>query len=80
MLTVPNLQIAINKLNYEDVDFSKLNRAQDTFMPIIAKRIVQQAELKKKKEEKAAAEAKAKAEAEKLNGSAKGPKTTAIKV
>lgn len=78
MLTPPNLQIAINKLNYEDVDFSKLKRAQDTFMPIIAKRIVQQAELKKKKEEKAAAEAKAKAEAEKLTGKVEGPRTTAI--
>ena len=67
MLTVPNLQIAINTLKYDDVDFSKLMRPQNTFLPVIAKRIVQQAELKKKKEEKAAAEAKAKAEAEKLS-------------
>ncbi len=74
MLTPPNLQIAINKLNYEDVDFSKLKREQESFMPVIAKRIVQQAELKKKKEEKAAAEAKAKAVAEKLSEDGKEPK------
>ena len=61
MLTVPNLQIAINKLQYEEVIFSKLKRAQDSFLPAIAKRIKQQAELKKKKAEKAAANAKAEA-------------------
>ena len=59
MLTVPNLQIAINKLHYEDVDFASLMRAQDSFLPIIAKKIVQQ------KERKARDEAKAKEEAEK---------------
>ncbi|WP_394755244.1 DUF6538 domain-containing protein [Rhodoferax sp.] len=58
MLTVPNLQIAINKLHYEDVDFAKLKREQDSFLPIIAKKIIQQ------KERKARDEAKAKAEAD----------------
>jgi integrase len=56
-LTVPNLQIAINKLHFEDVDFAKLKREQDSFLPIIAKKIIQQ------KERKARDEAKSKAEA-----------------
>jgi integrase len=68
-LTVPNLHAAINLLDYEDIDFGKLKVPQESFIPIIAKRIIQQAEQKKKKAEKAAtiakteAEAKAKAEA-----------------
>lgn len=65
MLTVPNLQIAINKLHYEGVDFAKLMRPQDSFLPIIAKRIVEQ------KERQARDEAKAKAEAEKEAGKAR---------
>ena len=65
MLTVPNLQIAINKLHYEDVDFAKLMRPQNSFLPIIAKRIVEQ------KERQARDEAKAKAEAEKEAGKAR---------
>ena len=65
MLTVPNLQIAINKLQYEGVDSAKLTRAQDSFLPIIAKKIVLQ------KERKARDEAKAKAEAQKLAEKAK---------
>ena len=62
-LTVPNLQTAINKLHFEGIDFSKLKRPQETFVPIIAKRIIQQEELRKKKEEEAAAKAKVEAEA-----------------
>ena len=68
-LTVPNLHDAISRLYYEGIDFAGLKIPQDSFLPIIAKRIIQQAEQKKKKAEKAmekaklAAEAKAKAEA-----------------
>ena len=68
-LTVPNLHDAISRLDYEGIDFERLKVQQDSFLPIIAKRIIQQAEQKKKKAEKAAekaklaAEAKAKAEA-----------------
>jgi hypothetical protein len=66
---VPNLHDAISRLDYEGIDFERLKVPQDSFLPIIAKRIIQQAEQKKKKAEKAAekakvaAEAKAKAEA-----------------
>ena len=62
-LTVPNLHAAINLLHYEDIDFEKLKVPQESFLPIIAKRIIQQAEQKKKKTEKATAKAKAEAEA-----------------
>ena len=68
-LTVPNLHDAISRLDYEGIDFAGLKISQESFLPIIAKRIIQQAEQKKKKAEKAAekakvaAEAKAKAEA-----------------
>jgi len=68
-LTVPNLHDAISRLDYEGIDFERLKVPQDLFLPIIAKRIIQQAEQKKKKAEKAAekakvaAEVKAKAEA-----------------
>ena len=68
-LTVPNLHDAISRLDYEGIDFERLKVPQDSFLPIIAKRIIQQAEQKKKKAEKAAekakvaAEVKAKAEA-----------------
>ena len=62
-LTVPNLHEAINRLDFEGIDFGKLKILQDGFLPIIAKRITQQAEQKKKKAEKAAAKAKVEAEA-----------------
>jgi integrase len=68
-LTVPNLHDAISRLDYEGIDFERLKVPQDSFLPIIAKRIIQQAEQKKKNAEKAAekakvaAEVKAKAEA-----------------
>ncbi|MCX7248743.1 MAG: site-specific integrase [Burkholderiales bacterium] len=62
-LTVPNLHDAISKLDYEGIDFERLKIPQDSFLPIIAKRITQQAEQKKKKAEKAAAKAKAETEA-----------------
>jgi integrase len=62
-LTVPNLHAAINLLDYEDIDFAKLKVPQESFIPVIAKRIIQQAEQKKLKAEKAAAKAKADAEA-----------------
>ena len=66
-LTLPNLQEAINKLHYEDMDFAKLKLPKDGFLPVIAKRLIEQANQKKKKAEKAAvkaeAEAKVKAEA-----------------
>ena len=58
-LTVPNLHAAISLLDYEDIDFGKLKVPQESFIPIIVKRIIQQAEQKKKKAEKAEAEAKA---------------------
>ncbi len=48
-LTVPNLNAAINLLQYEDIEFAKLKVSQAAFLPIIAKRITQQAEQKKKK-------------------------------
>ena len=46
-LTIPNLQTAINKLQYEGVDFSKLKLPADAFLPLIAKRINQQKQQKK---------------------------------
>ena len=61
-LTVPNLHGAINLLDYEDIDFAKLKVPQESFIPVIAKRIIQQAEQRKLKAEKAAAKAKAEAE------------------
>ena len=48
-LTAPNLNAAINLLHYEDIDFGKLKVPQVSFLPIIAKRIIQQAEQKKKR-------------------------------
>ena len=66
-LTLPNLQEAINKLHYEGLDFKKLKLPKDGFLPVIAKRLIEQAKQKEKKAEKAAAkiktEAKAKAKA-----------------
>lgn len=62
-LTVPNLHEAINRLDFEDIDFGKLKIPQEGFLPIIAKRITQQAEQKKKKVEKAAVKAKTESEA-----------------
>jgi integrase len=59
-LTVPNLHDAISRLDYEGIDFGKLKVAQSDFLPVIAKRIAQQAERKRKKAAKAAAAAKAK--------------------
>ena len=59
LLTLPNLHTAISKLHYEDVDFGTLKRDQHSFLPVIAKKIVEQ------KARKARDEAKAKVEAEK---------------
>ena len=59
-LTIPNLQTAINKLHYEDIDFAKLKLPANAFLDVIAKRIEQQAEAKKREEEKAKPKAKAK--------------------
>ena len=78
-LTVPNLHAAINLLDYEDIDFGKLKVQQDLFLPIIAKRIIQQAEQKKLKVEKAAAKAKAEAEAE-AEAKAKAVKKAATEI
>jgi integrase len=64
LLTLDNLQKAINKLRYKDIDFGKLKLPKDGFLPIIAKRLIQQAEQKKKKAAKAAGKAAAKAKAE----------------
>lgn len=41
-LTIPNLQTAINRLNFEGVDFSALKIPADSFLTDIAKRIKQQ--------------------------------------
>lgn len=60
-LTMENRRDAINKLSYEGIDFSDLKVVPDSFLPIIAKRLVQQAEQKRKKAEKAAAKAAEKA-------------------
>ena len=62
-LTLPNLQTAINTLHYEGINFEKMKRPDGSFLPLIAKRIIQQAEQKKKKAEKAAAKTKAESEA-----------------
>lgn len=51
-LMIPNLQMAINKLQYEGVDFAKLNLPADTFLLPIERRIRQQAEAVKRKTEK----------------------------
>ncbi len=59
-LTIPNLQTAINKLQYEGIDFSKLKRPADAFLEPIKKRIQQQADAEKRKVEKEKAEAKGK--------------------
>lgn len=63
-MTIENLQTAINKLNYEGIDFTKLKLPTDAFLGAIAKRIEQQAEAKQRADEKAEAEAKAAAEKE----------------
>jgi len=73
-LTVPNLHDAISKLDYEGIDFERLKIPQDSFLPIIAKRITQQAEQKKKKTEKAAAIAKTEAEAKTIAEAKASPK------
>ena len=57
-LTVPNLNAAINLLQYEGIDFVKLKVSHTAFLPIIAKRMAQQAEQKKKKAAEAIARAK----------------------
>ena len=59
-LTIPNLQTAINKLQYEGVDFSKLKLPADAFLMPIDRRIKQQAEAAKRQAEKEKAGAKAK--------------------
>jgi integrase len=59
-LTVPNLKIAISKLHYKGINFGKLKVRQEDFLPIIAKRIIEQKERKKRAEEKKKAEAKGK--------------------
>ena len=58
-LTIPNLQTAINKLHYEDMDFSKLKLPADAFLVAIAKRIEQQKERDVRELAKAKAEAAA---------------------
>ena len=62
-LTLPNLQTAINKLNYVGLDLAPLKLASDAFLEPIARRIKQQAEAKKRKAAKAKAEAEAEAKA-----------------
>ena len=57
-LTIPNLQTAINKLNYDGVDFSKFKLPADAFLAPIARRIKLQAEAEKRAKEKAKADAK----------------------
>jgi integrase len=54
-LTLSNLQKAINKLAYKGISFQELQLPKGHFLPIIAKRLAQQAEQKKKKTEAAAA-------------------------
>ena len=57
-LTVANLQTAINKLQYEGMNFSELKLPADTFFVAIAKRIQQQAEAQRRVEEQERAKAK----------------------
>jgi integrase len=52
-LTLPNLQTAINKLDYEGLDLAPLKLESDAFLEPIARRIKQQAEAKKRKAAKA---------------------------
>lgn len=47
-LTIPNLHAAINLLDFEGIDFTKLKLPKDAFLPVIAKRIAQQKSRKKK--------------------------------
>ena len=54
-LTILNLQTAINKLHYEDVDFSKLKVPAEAFLNAIAKRIEQQRAREEREREKEAA-------------------------
>jgi integrase len=63
VLTISNLQTAINKLDYKGIDFARLKLPADAFLNPIAKRIQQQAEAKLRADEKAKAEATAKANA-----------------
>lgn len=56
-LTLPNLRVAVNKLDYEGIDFDILKRPQETFLPRIVKRIEEQKVRAEKAEEKAKAEA-----------------------
>jgi integrase len=56
-LTLPNLRTAVNKLDYEGIDFDPLKLPQDTFLPRIAQRIEEQKARAEKAEEKAKAEA-----------------------
>ena len=60
-LTIPNLQTAINKLQYEGVDFAKLKLPADAFLQPITRRIKQQVEVKKRQAEDAKATTGAKA-------------------
>ena len=57
-LTLENLQEAMNKLRYQELDLTKFKLPADAFLAPIARRIKQQAEAKKRAEEKAKADAK----------------------
>lgn len=65
-MTIENLQTAINKLNYEGIDFAKLKLSADAFLDAIAKRIEQQKAQKKKAEAKAKAKAKKEADVKEM--------------
>jgi integrase len=62
-LTIENLQTAINKLNFEGIDFFKLKLPAEAFLEAIAKRIQQQTEAKKREAEEEKAKAKAESRA-----------------
>lgn len=52
-LTVPELQRAINKLDYENLPLSGLKLPADVFLPVIAKRIAEREAARASKEEEA---------------------------
>ena len=54
-LTIPNQKTAIDKLQYEDMDFSSLKPPADAFLESIAQRIDRQKEREIKKRKKKAA-------------------------
>lgn len=80
LLTMENRQEAINKLSFAGIDFPALKLPPDAFLPIIAKRLIQQAEQKKKKTEKAAAKAKAEKTAPDETGGVGAPSAKGAKV